>query len=108
MLGLPLDVWAMLLFSVAVFFGGSTWALVYSLVQEERKMQIFNTEGVLDPFSPRALRDLKAWLRAHPHPDSPEAEDGRQAYRECVEALKSSDRHFYNWSDEEIDRLEPV
>jgi hypothetical protein len=74
MIELPPDVWAMLLFSVAVFFGGSIWALSYSLFQEERKMKILNQEGALDTYSPRALRDLNDWLHAHPDPDSPVVE----------------------------------
>ena len=105
MLGLPLDVWAMLLFSVAVFFGVSLWALVYSLIQEERKMNILNEEGALDSYSPRALRDLKAWLDAHPDSDAAAVTEGRDAYRDCVDALHSTDRHFYDWSTADIERL---
>lgn len=108
MLGLPLDVWAMMLFSIAVFFGISIWALTYSLIQEERKMQILNEEGALDTYSPRALRDLRTWIRAHPDSDAPAVMEGRQAYRECVEALRSTNRHFYDWADEEIDQLETL
>jgi len=106
MLGMPLDVWAMMLFSIAVFFGVSIWALVYSLIQEERKMEILNEEGTLDSYSPRALRDLRGWLRAHPDPDAPAVVDGRRAHRECVEALQSTDRHFYAWTEPEIEQLD--
>jgi len=106
MLGMPLDVWAMMLFSIAVFFGVSIWALIYSLIQEERKMEILNEEGALDTYSPRALRDLRVWLRAHPDPDAPAVVAGRQAHRECVEALRSTDRHFYEWTEAEIEQLE--
>ncbi len=108
MLGLPLDVWAMMLFSIAVFFGTSIWALTYSLLQEERKMRILEEEGALDTYSPRAVRDLKAWLQAHPRSDAPAVKEGRQAYRECIEALRSTNRHFYDWTQEEIDQLETV
>ncbi len=108
MIGLPPDVWAMLLFSVAVFFGGSIWALTYSLLQEERKMEILNEEGALDTYSPRALRDLRKWLQVHPNPDSSAVREGREAYRECVEALRSSNRHFYEWTDSDIDQLETL
>lgn len=108
MIGLPFDVWAMLLFSVAVFFGGSIWALTYSLIQEERKMKILNQEGALDTYSPRALQDLKIWLQSHPTPDSSAVQEGREAYRECVEALRSNTQYFYDWTDDDIDRLETL
>jgi len=108
MLGMPPDVWAMMLFSIAVFFGVSIWALSYSLVQEERKMKILNDEGALDSYSPRALRDLATWLRAHPQSEASAVAEGREAYRECVHALRSTERHFYDWSAEDIDRLESL
>lgn len=108
MLGMPLDVWAMMLFSIAVFFGVSIWALSYSLIQEERKMKILDDEGALDSYSPRALRDLATWLRAHPDPQAPAVVKGREAYRECVDALRSTERHFYDWSANDIDRLESL
>jgi hypothetical protein len=108
MLELPLDVWAMMLFSIVVFFGISTWALVYSIAQEERKMKILSEEGALDSFSPRALRDLKAWLDAHPDADAPAVRKGRDAYAECVEALQTTDRHVYDWSDADITRLDSL
>jgi len=95
----------MLLFSVAVFFGVSLWALVYSLVQEERKMSILSEEGALDTYSPRALRDLKVWLDAHPHSDALSVAEGQDAYQGCVEALQSTDRHFYDWSAADIQQL---
>lgn len=108
MIGLPVDVWAMMLFSVGVFFGVSIWALVYSLLQEERKMNILKEEDALDTYSPTSLQDLKAWIEAHPDPNSPAVIEGREAYRECVDALRSTDQHFYDWSREEIERLEPL
>jgi len=103
---LPLDVWLMMGFSILVFFGGSVWAVVQSLVQEEQKMQILRTQNELDPYSPRALRDLRAWIDRHAH--DPDIDEARARYRECREALRSTDRHFYGWSTADIDRLEPL
>lgn len=105
MLALPFDVWAMMLFSIVVFFGISTWALVYSILQEERKMKILTEEGALDTYSPRALQDLKTWLDAHPDPDAPDVQEGRHAYDQCVEALQSTSRHVYDWSEADLQRL---
>jgi len=106
MSALPSDVWAMMLFSVVVFFGVSIYALVYTLWQEEQKMQILQSEDTLDTHSPQALADLQSWIEAHPADADVEA--ARATYRECVETLQSTDRHFYNWSAADIERLEPL
>lgn len=107
-LGLPIDVWAMMLFSILVFFGVSLWALVYSLREEERKMVILEDEGALDAFSPRALDDLYQWIQSHPNPSASEVEEARASYRDCVDTLRSTTRHFYEWSDVDIDELEAI
>ena len=108
MLGLPIDVWAMMLFSIIVFFGVSVWALVYTLREEERKLDILETEGALDTYSPNALQDLRTWIRAQPDTSSQEVQDAQAAYRDCVETLQTTRRHFYDWSDQEIDRLDAL
>lgn len=103
MLGFPLDVWAMMGFSVLVFIGGSLWALVYTLREEERKLRIVRTEGTLDTHSPTALRDLRTWIDAHPNDRDVEA--AQTIYGGCVETLQTTDRHFYDWTEAEIERL---
>jgi hypothetical protein len=104
MSALPLDVWAMLVFCVLVFFGVSLYVLVYSLLQEETKMQILRSEQTVDTYSPRALRDLRSWIQAHP--GDPDADRAREAYRACVEALQTTNRHVYDWTPADIDGLE--
>ena len=106
MLGLSLDVWATMLFCILAFFGVSIWVLVYTLRQEETKLALFQTEGTLDTYSPRALRDLRRWIEAHPEPTHPDVEEARTLYNDCVDTLKTTDRHFYRWSDAEIERLD--
>jgi hypothetical protein len=106
MSALPPDVWAMMIFSVLVFFGVSICALVFTLRQEEQKMEILRAEDELDTHSPRALADLRAWIEAHP--TDADVEGARATYRDCVDALRSTERHFYDWSVEDIDRLEPL
>jgi hypothetical protein len=105
-MSLPLDVWLMMSFSILVFFGVSLWAVVQSLLQEETKMQILRSENALDPYSPRALRDLRAWVEDHPN--DPEADIARTRYRDCCEALRSANRHFYDWSRADVDQLESL
>jgi hypothetical protein len=106
MSALPPDVWAMMIFSILAFFGVSIFALVYSLRQEEQKMQILRTEDTLDTHSPTALRELRAWIEAHP--DDPDADEARATYNDCVDALWSTGRHFYDWSPEDIQQLDSL
>jgi len=106
--GLSLDVWATMLFCVVAFFGVSIWVLIYTLWQEEKKLALFETEGDLDTYSPRALRDLRRWIQAHPDSTDPDVEEARTLYNDCVETLKTTDRHFYDWSAAEIERLDPL
>jgi hypothetical protein len=106
-MSLPLDVWAMMIFSVLAFFGVSIWTLLYTLRQEDRKMVILRSEERLDTHSPAALRDLRDWIRANPQ--DPDVDDARAIYHECLEALQTTDRHVYGWADEDIasfDRLQ--
>jgi hypothetical protein len=103
-MSLPFDVWAMMIFSILAFFGVSLWTLVLTLRQEDRKMEILRSEDALDTHSPAALRDLRRWIEAHP--DDPDADEARAIYHECLEALRSTDRHVYDWSEAEIQSLE--
>jgi hypothetical protein len=106
MSALPPDVWAMMIFSVLVFFGVSICALVFTLRQEEQKMEILRAEDELDTHSPRALADLRAWIDTHA--DDADVDTARATYRNCVEALRSTNRHFYDWSADDINRLESL
>lgn len=108
MLGLSLDVWATMIFCVVAFFGVTLWILVYTLRQEDKKLALFKTEGDLDTYSPRALRDLRAWIEAHPNPDAPDVQEARAAHNDCVETLKTTDRHFYAWAEEDIEQLDTL
>jgi hypothetical protein len=108
MLGLSLDVWATMLFCMVAFFGVSIWALFYTLRQEDAKLALFETEGDLDSYSPRALHDLRRWVEAHPDPTHPDVQTARSLYNDCVDTLKATDRHFYDWSAAEVERLDAL
>lgn len=94
----------MMAFSIVVFFGGTLWALRHTLQEEDRKLRLLTSQEALDTLSPAALRDLRSWIERHP--SEPDVETARQRYRECVETLRSTDRHFYDWAEEDISRLE--
>jgi hypothetical protein len=104
MTALPLDVWIMMGFSAAVFFGISLWMLVYTLRQEERKLRILRDEDALDTYAPAALRELRAWIDTHP--DDPDGETARTRYDECVEALRTSDTHVHDWSTADLEEFD--
>ena len=108
MLGLSLDVWATMLFCIVAFFGVSIWVLIYTLRQEDTKLALFETEGDLDSYSPKALHDLRRWIESHPDPTHPDVESARALYNDCVETLKSTHRHFYSWSDADIEGFDTI
>lgn len=100
------EVWATMLFTILAFWGLAIWALVRTLGQEDRKVEILENQDRIDTYSPRALADLREWIEENP--DDSYASDARRRYNECVETLRETDRHFYDWSDEEIESLERI
>ena len=105
-MAITLEVVAVLTFTLLAFWGVATWALVRTLRQEGEKVEILKHQDRMDTYSPRALEDLRKWTEENP--DDPLADEARARYNECVTVLKTTDRHFYDWSDEEIGRLEPL
>jgi hypothetical protein len=103
---LTAEVLGMLAFTLLVFWGISLWALVRTLRQEDRKVEILEHQDRMDTYSPKALAELREWIEANPNDRL--ADDARCQHNECVEVLRETDRHFYDWSPEEIDRLERV
>lgn len=96
----------MLALTLLAFYGVAGWALVRTLRQEGQKVEILRHQDRMDTFSPRALEDLREWIEANPN--DPLVDDARTRYNECITVLETTDRHFYDWSDEQIERLEHV
>lgn len=103
---LTAEVVGMLVFTLAAFWGIAIWALVRTMRQEGRKVEILEHQDRMDTYSPKALAELREWINANP--DDPLVDDARRQHNECVEALEETDRRFYDWSEEEIERLERV
>ncbi|ELY92512.1 hypothetical protein C483_07814 [Natrialba hulunbeirensis JCM 10989] len=101
---LPAEVLGMLAFTLLAFWGISLWALTRTLRQESRKVEILKHQDRMDTYSPRALADLREWVETNPN--DPLADRAREQYNECVDVLTQTDRHFYDWSDTEIEQLE--
>nr|WP_241768092.1 hypothetical protein [Haloferax sp. ATB1] len=98
--------WVSMLVSLLLLPGVAAAVLVRSLRTEERKLALLREQDDVDSYSPRALSDLREWIRANP--DDPYAPIARRRYNECVRSLRAIDEPHYDWSDEQIARLELV
>jgi len=98
--------WVVLAVMVMVLWGAAVWALYRTLHDEDRKVELLDRQGRIDTYSPESLRELRAWIRENP--DDPMVEEARDAYNDCVETLHEVDEPFYDWSEEEIEELEPL
>ena len=105
-MALTAEVLAMLAFTLLAFWGVAGWALVRTLRQEGRKVDILEHQDRMDTYSPKALAELREWVEANP--DDPLVDEVREQHNECVEVLEQTDRRFYDWSDAEVERLERV
>jgi hypothetical protein len=96
--------WISMLLAIILLPGVATVVLVKSMRSEERKLELLREQGSIDSYSPRALTELREWVQANPNdPYTPVA---RERYNECVRTLKEIDEPYYDWSAEEIERLE--
>lgn len=98
--------WVTMLLAVLALPGVAIVVLARSLRTEERKLELLREQGSIDSYSPRALADLREWVRANP--DDPYAADARQRYNECVRTLREIDEPYYDWSAEQIEELETI
>ena len=103
---MTLETWIGLGIAIILFWGVATWALIRTLRQEERKVQILERQDRMDDYSPKALNDLREWIENNP--EDPLVEDARRRYNETVETLKSVDDRYYDWSDDEVESLETI
>ncbi|WP_254535831.1 hypothetical protein [Halomarina litorea] len=98
--------WASMLVTLLVVPGVATAALVRSLRSEERKLELLRKQDNIDSYSPRALADLREWIRANP--GDPYAPVARERHNECVRSLREIEEPYYDWSEEEIRELETL
>lgn len=103
---MPVGGWVVMIGSILVLWGVASWALLRTLRDEDRKLELLDDQGEIETYSPTSLRELRAWIKAHP--DDPMIEEARAAYTDCVEALERVDEPFYDWSEADIDWLEPL
>lgn len=103
-MALSIEVLAMLSFTLLAFWGVASWALVKTLRQEGRKVEMLEDQDKLDTYSPEALAELREWIKKNP--EDPVVDRARRQYNDCVDALEQTDHYFYDWSDREIENLE--
>lgn len=101
---ITLETWIGMGFAIVAFWGVASWALIRTLRQEDRKVELLERQGKMESYSPRGLEELRTWIEANPA--DPLVEDARRRYNETVDALQTIDEPFYDWSDQEIDALE--
>lgn len=105
-MALTAEVLGVLAFTLLAFWGVATWALVRTLRQEDRKVEILRHQDRMDTYSPEALEDLRTWIEENPN--DAYVDEAVEAYNECVRVLETTDRHYYDWTDREIARLERI
>ena len=98
--------WIVMIGSIAVLWVPAVWALVRTLRDEDRKLELLTEQGTIDTYSPQALDELHEWIQAHPDDEyEPEA---RRRYNECVETLRDIEEPFYEWSDAAVEDLQTL
>ncbi len=105
-MALTAEVIAMLVFTLAAFWGIATWALIKTLRDEDRKVALLEQQDRVDTYSPKALAELREWIEANP--EDPLVGEARRSHNECIDALESTENQFYDWSESEIQSLERV
>lgn len=98
--------WAVMIGSILFLWVPAVWALVRTLRDEDRKIDLLDKQGTIDTYSPEALAELREWIRAHP--DDEYASEACERYNDCVETLRIIDEPFYDWSDSEIENLQKI
>ncbi len=103
---MTLETWIGIGVAIVAFWGIASWAMIRTLRQEEQKTAILDEQRRMDTYSPKALSELREWIQANP--DDPYVGDAKRKYNECVENLRETDQRFYDWSDAEVERHDPL
>ncbi|MBV0903323.1 outer membrane protein assembly factor BamD [Haloarcula salina] len=98
--------WATMALSILVLPGVATAILVRSMRSEDRKLALLERQDNIDSYSPRALEELREWIQTNPN--DPYAPEARERYNECVRTLREIDDPYYDWSPEQIEKLETI
>ncbi|MCL1478946.1 hypothetical protein MIH18_03580 [Marinobacter sp. M3C] len=91
---------------IFVLWGVASVALVYSMRQEERKLQLIKKQGSFEPYSPKALRDLDRWIEQNN--TSEHVQEMRDVHDEQREALQKCKSYFYIWDQSDVEIMKEI
>jgi L-asparagine transporter-like permease len=91
---------------IVALWGVAIVALVYSMRQEEHKLQLIKEQGGFEPYSPRALRDLDRWIEQNN--TSEHAQEMHNVHEEQRAALQKCTSYFYTWNQSDVERLKEI
>ncbi len=103
---MEVEAWIGIGVAIVMFWGIASWALVRTLRQEDRKVELVGRQKRLDTYSPAALDDLREFIENNP--EDPYVEDAREKHNRCVENLREIEEYYYDWTDAEVDSLESL
>lgn len=95
-----------MLLAILMLPGVASVVLIKSMRSEDRKLKLLTEQGSVDSHSPKALEELREWVQTNSN--DPYAPDARRRYNECVRTLKEIDEPYYDWSAEQIEKLEMI
>ncbi|USZ51193.1 hypothetical protein [Halomonas sp. DN3] len=85
-----------MLISILSLWGVAALTMVYSMRQEERKLELLQQQEGFEPFSAKAQRDMERWLIRFPNGE--QAEEMRGLLEEQRRSLVTNRRRFYTWA----------
>ncbi|WP_311946671.1 hypothetical protein [Halomonas piscis] len=83
--------------SIIALWGVASWSLVYSMRQEEKKLQLINEQGGFEPFSPRAADDLDRWIEKNGTDEN--IQEMKSIREEQRDAMRKYNRYYYDWNE---------
>lgn len=89
--------------SMIALWGVASWSLVYSMRQEERKLNLIKEQGSFEPYSPHSLHDLERWIKRNPRSECLQEVIG--VIKEQKDAMRNCKNYYYEWDDTEVQRL---
>ncbi|SDM24498.1 hypothetical protein SAMN05661010_03752 [Modicisalibacter muralis] len=89
-----------MLVAITMIWGIATLALIHTMRQESRKLELLQVQGGFEPFSPTAQQDIEGWLARHPSGES--AHEMRELLEFQHRSLRDNPRRFYHWPNPDI------
>lgn len=98
--------WITMIIAIVFLWGVGAWALWRTMSDEDEKLELIESQGKIDTYSPKALAELREWIEDNP--SDPLHDIAVERYNECVETLQEVDETFYDWSETQIQDFEKI